>query len=149
MKYSEEAFNVSAKYYSNIQKVEMDEIDKESQEKLLKILLKRFSLELATNPCQNNGIVKVKIKSPFWQDPEEGYQLIDELIESHKFDTFASEYGFYLGDVEYRSNEFYTAYFEIIWDYKSYFESLNKIEKNKESNQLEPKRVKVKLRERR
>ena len=149
MKYNEEAFNVSAKYYPNIQKIEMDEIDKESQEKLLKILLKRFSLELAKNPSQNKGIVKVKIKSPFRQDPEDGYQLINELIESHKFDTFASEYGFYLGNVEYRSNEFYTAYFEIIWDYKSYFEALNKIEKNKKSNQLEPKRVKVKLRERR
>lgn len=125
MKYNDEAFNISAQHYQNIKKIEVDNIDTKLQDKLLKILLKRFSEELKKNPNQNNGIVKVRFKSPFWQDPEEGYNLIKELVESQKFDTFASEYCFYLGDIETRCDEYYTSYFEIIWDYKSYFESLS------------------------
>lgn len=125
MKYNDEAFNISAQYYPNIKETEVDYIDTNLQDKLLKILLKRFSEELEKNPNQNNGIIKVMFKSPFWQDSEEGYNLIKELVESQKFDTFASQYCFYLGDVETRCDEYYTSYFEIIWDYKSYFESLS------------------------
>lgn len=125
MKYNGEAFNISAQNYQRIKSDEIDSDDKKKQDKLLKILLKRFSEELKKNPNQNNGIAKVKFKSPFWQNSEEGYNLIKELVESQKFDTFAREYCFYLGDIESRCDEYYTSYFEIIWDYKSYFESLS------------------------
>ena len=125
MKYNDALFNISAQNYSNIKSTEITSIDKKCQNKLLKILLKRFLEELQKNPDQNNGIAKVKFKSPFWQNSDEGYSLIKKLVESQKFDTFASEYCFYLGDVETRCDDYYTAYFEIIWDYKSYFEFLN------------------------
>lgn len=125
MKYNDEAFKISAQYYPNIKETEVDNKDAKCQDKLLKILLKRFSEELKKNPNENNGIIKVMFKSPFWKDSEEGYNLIKELVESEKFDTFASQYCFYLGDVETRSDEYCDSYFEIIWDYKSYFESLS------------------------
>ncbi len=124
MKYNDNAFNISNQYYQNIQKPKIDNIDKKWQNKLLKILLKRFKEELENNKNQNNGILKVKFKSPFWKDADEGYNLIKELVESDKFDSFASEYCIYLGQKENRCNEYNEDYFEIIWDYKSYFESM-------------------------
>ena len=59
MKYNDKAFNISSQYYSNIQETKIDSIDKKWQNKLLKILLKRFKEELEKNSNQNNGIVKV------------------------------------------------------------------------------------------
>lgn len=127
MKYEEQLFNLSADAYTKVDlfdKTENDEIIKK-QSKLLKILLKRFQEELKNKGNASKGILKVKFNSPFWQDSELGYREIEELIESNNFDSFASQYCFYLGDVEYRYNECYTAYYEIIWDYKTYFEQLS------------------------
>ena len=126
MKYNDKAFNISKQYYPKIQDVKIDNIDKKWQNKLLNILLKRFKEELENNKNQNNGIIKVKFRDQFWKDSEEGYNLIKELVEAGKFDSFASKYFMYLGNVETRYDELHTAYFEIIWDYKSYFELINK-----------------------
>lgn len=125
MKYNDEAFNICSQHYHDIQDIETSKIDRLLQNELLKILLKRFLEELDKSPNQNNGIIKVRIKSAFWQSPEEGYYLIKKLVEESKFDTFASQYCMYLGKVENRCDEYCSAYFEIIWDYKTYFEFLN------------------------
>ena len=59
MKYNDKAFNISAQHYPNIKETEVDNIDTKWQDKLLKILLKRFSEELKKNPNQNSGIINV------------------------------------------------------------------------------------------
>ena len=123
MKFNNEMFNLSQDYYKDIQNVETTDLDKRLQNKLLKVLLKRFKNELKEN--SNTGIIKVKFKNPFWQDAEDGYDLIRMLITLDKFDSFASEYCIYLGNVEDRCDHEHTAYYEIIWDYKTYFENMN------------------------
>ena len=123
MKFNDEMFNLSQDYYKNIKNVETTDLDKRLQNKLLKVLLKRFKNELKEN--SNTGIIKVKFKNPFWQDAEDGYDLIRMLITLDKFDSFASEYCIYLGNVEDRCDHEHTAYYEIIWDYKTYFENMN------------------------
>ena len=123
MKFNNEMFNLSQDYYKDIQNSKTTSSDRKLQNKLLKVLLKRFKNELKENP--NTGIIKIKFKSPFWQNPEEGYDLIRMLIAIDKFDSFASEYCIYLGKVEDRYDEMHTDYYEIIWDYKTYFETMN------------------------
>lgn len=120
MKYNDEAFNISARYYPDIQEVEIDDIDKQRQNKLLQILLKRFSKELEENKANNNGIIKIRFKTSFFAGHDEESNLIEELVESQKFDSFASQYCFYLSD-----SEIFGSYFDIIWDYKTYFEAIS------------------------
>lgn len=140
MKYNDEAFNISAQFYANTSDVEIDNIDKKWQNKLLAILLKRFTNELKQKENQNNGIVKIKFKDRFQQDADDGYHLIKELIDTQKFDSFASQYCFYLGNTDDRYDEYHSAYYEVIWDYKTYFESVSmahiesKIESNPNEN---------------
>ena len=67
-------------------------------------------------------VLKVKFKSPFWQEPDLGYYEIEELVKNNNFDSFARQYCFYLGDVEY--DEGYTDYYEIVWDYRTYYETI-------------------------
>ncbi|MBR2828475.1 MAG: hypothetical protein IKE70_04520 [Bacilli bacterium] len=139
MKYEDQVFNLSADAYTRVElsnNTENDEILKK-QSKLLKILLKRFQEELKTKGNVSQGILKVKFNNPFWQDSELGYREIEELVKSNNFDSFASQYCFYLGDVEYRCDDWYTAYYEIIWDYKTYFEqlSMQQIDIPEKSNQ--------------
>lgn len=141
MKYEDQVFNLSSDAYAKVElsnNTENDEILKK-QSKLLKILLKRFQEELKTNGKASQGILKVKFNSPFWQESELGYREIEELVKSNNFDSFASQYCFYLGDVEYRCDEWYTSYYEIIWDYKTYFEqlSMQQIDITEQSNQKE------------
>ena len=123
MKFNNEMFNLSQDYYKDIQNSKTTSSDRKLQNKLLKVLLKRFKNELKENP--HTGIIKVKFKSPFWQDPEDGYDLIRMLITLDKFDSFASEYCIYLGNIEEKSTQEHTAYYEIIWDYRTYFENMN------------------------
>lgn len=139
MKYEDQVFNLSADAYTSVEQsgnTVNDEI-KRKQSKLLKILLKKFQEELKTKGKVCNGILKVKFNSPFWQDSELGYREIEELVKSNNFDSFASQYCFYLGDVEYRCDDWHTAYYEIIWDYKTYFEqlSMQQIDIPEKSNQ--------------
>ena len=123
MKFNDEMFNLSQDYYNDITNSKTTSLDKRLQNKLLKVLLKKFKDELKEN--SNTGIIKVKFKNPFWQDAEDGYDLIRMLITLDKFDSFASEYCIYLGNVEDRCDHEHTAYYEIIWDYKTYFENMN------------------------
>ena len=74
----------------------------------------------------------MRFQSKFWCEPDEGYDLINELVGSeywkdnvNNFDNFFKNYFIYLGDMNRRSDEFNASYFEIIWDYKSYYEIIN------------------------
>ena len=51
-----------------------------------------------------------------------------------EFDSFAREYCMYLGNTETNSDEYNDAFFEIIWDYRTYFEQINELGNQKGSN---------------
>lgn len=126
MKYDEQVFNLSIDAYNMVEssKVDSNEEVKKKQDKLLKMLLTKFQEELKSKENIGDGILRVKFKSQFWSDFNDGYREIDELVKSNDFDSFASDYCMYIGNREYRCDEYYSTYYEIIWDYKTYFEQL-------------------------
>ena len=127
MKYNEELFNISKQLYDRTIKDQEMNNDERLVNELLQVLLKKFKTELATEQSLK-GIVKVKFKDFFFKDGEEGYALIYQLIHSKKFDELANKYCFYLGNRDSKCDS-YTHFYEIIWDYKTYFEFLDEKEK--------------------
>lgn len=129
MKYDKKLFELSQEVYSKSKNTTDKEV-KQKQKELLKIFLKRFKQELINN--EKNDLLKVRFQCKFWCEPDEGYDLINELVGSeywkdnvNNFDNFFKNYFIYLGDMNRRSDEFNPSYFEIIWDYKSYYEIIN------------------------
>lgn len=148
MKYNDYLFNISSEYYSKIDNETVDNTEEKTErleKELLSILLKRFKESLNDSSIKKNGILKTKFKSRFWSTTDDGYNQIKELVKLGKFDSFANQYCLYLGNVETREDENTCSYFEIIWDYKTYFETLSMHEiekgiafkKNKKYNQSE------------
>lgn len=129
MKYDKKLFELSQEVYSKSKNTTDKEV-KQKQKELLKIFLKRFKQELINN--EENDLLKVRFQCKFWCEPDEGYDLINELVGSeywkdnvNNFDNFFKNYFIYLGDMNRKSDEFNPSYFEIIWDYKSYYEIIN------------------------
>lgn len=129
MKYDKKLFELSQEVYSKSKNTTDKEI-KQKQKELLKIFLKRFKQELINN--EENDLLKVRFQCKFWCEPDEGYDLINELVGSeyckdnvNNLDNFFKNYFIYLGDMNRKSDEFNPSYFEIIWDYKSYYEIIN------------------------
>lgn len=126
MKYNDEIYNLSGDLYDKLN--EEKEIDNKllvKQNKVLKILLDKFKKELKNN-TSNDGILKVQISSDFFTREEEGYDLIVDLIINNQFDSFAREYCMYLSKRFSNKN---SDCLEVLWDYKTYFDtiSINKI----------------------
>ena len=126
MKYNNDYLELSSKACNSTSltnNVCSDEI-KTMQDNLLQTLLKRFKLEFEEGQIYN-GILKIRIKEEFYKDPEEGYKEITELIDKGNFSSFFQNYFIYLGSIKDTCDEFGYAYYEIIWDYKNYFEVLS------------------------
>lgn len=124
MQYNEELFNISLENYlkissKNIEKKDTVKIKKE----LLKLIITKLKKCLNSKTNFHNGILRIKFRSRSTGKTDDGYNEILWLIKTGQFDSFASEFCLYLGNVEYRKNENVDAYFEIIWDYKTYYES--------------------------
>lgn len=130
MKYNEELFNISSQLYSKTNSINEnnDAVEKE----LLKILLNKIKDNLNTLENQINGILKIKFISRVFGSTDEGYKLIEELIKSNKFNDLAANYCIYIANNANSDDQYFSTYYEIIWDYKTYFETLNmnKNEKN-------------------
>ena len=135
MKYDEQVFGLSVEAYNTVESTNnnTDNEIKEKQNNLLKILLTKFKEQLDTKKNDNDGILKVRFENKFYSDFNDGYREIDELVQSNNFDSFASDYCIYIGDIERRCNECYSAYYEIIWDYKTYYEQLRESKEGKET----------------
>ena len=128
IKYDEKLYNLGLEAYKNINIPKKNERGfSEKKNKFIKLLLRKFKKELRQQEY-NNGIIKVRFERKFWSDFNDGYNELKELITSLDFDinSFLSEYCMYIGDIEYRCNEYTDAYFEIIWDYKTYYEHMFK-----------------------
>lgn len=127
MKYENKLFNLSAEAYNKMSLHTNVVIKEESNEqsKLLKILFEKFKEELESQQDSNLGILRVKFIQGFWKTPELGYTEISRLVKNNTFNFFANQYCIYLGNVENNCDERHDAYYEIIWDYKTYFEQLS------------------------
>lgn len=131
MKYDEQAFIMSYDAYNKVELINnKDEAIKSKQDKVLKLLLGKFQEQLESKEKLEEGILKIKFKSIFFSNFNDGYHEIDELVKSNNFDYFAREYCMYLGEVERRCDEYNDAYYEVIWDYKTYFEQLRENKNN-------------------
>ena len=131
MRYDEQAFIMSYDAYNKTELTKSkDDAIKNKQDKVLKLLLGKFEEQLKSKQELEEGILKIEFKSIFYSDFNDGYREIDELVKSNNFDDFAREYCMYLGEVEHRCDEYNDAYYEVIWDYKTYFEQLRENKNN-------------------
>lgn len=103
---------------------------KSKQNQLLKILLERFKRKINDQDL-NTDIIKIRIKKDFYKGPEEGFELLEELVEAKKFNRFARKNFMYLSNYQFECDAHETECYEIAWNYKQYYESLN----SKESSQ--------------
>ncbi len=94
----------------------------QKQEELLRILLERFSKELQKQSLQKNGLMRVKIQGGFFHEKEPGFKSLLELRNKNQLEQFLKEYCFYIGEVQELEDPSHRPFFEIIWDYKNYFE---------------------------
>ena len=142
MIYNEDLFNISSEYYVKTDIKNTDVIDEETlqlEKQLLQILLKRFRNIINDKSRNCNGLLKTKFRSRFLSKTDDGYEQIKRLIKLGKFDSFASDYCLYLGNVGYSEEKNCIYYYEIVWDYKTYFETLNMYETKDTLNTKENK----------
>lgn len=127
MKYNDELFNISSEYYSKIDKEAVDNVDERTtclERELLAVLLKIVRESLNDGTIKQNGLLKIK----FCSTMADGYSQIEELIKLGRFDSFANQYCLYLGNIEKSEDENLDSYYEIVWDYRTYFEILSMYE---------------------
>ena len=125
MKYKKEIFDLSQRAYEEMNTTTTcDDDTHRKQLATLRLILRKFQEELIKRP-NTNGIIRAKFESRFYSDFNDGYNEINDLVKTNNFDSFASECCMYIGEVETTCDEYHTAYYEIIWDYKTYYEVLN------------------------
>ncbi len=126
MKYNKDLFDLSAfacSYISTNNDELTDEV-KAVQARLMPMLLKKFKDYLEFS-CHQEGLVTVKFVKNFFSDSKnDGYDEIEYLVHKGAFKEFASEYCIYLGQSESRFSDYHTPYYELTWDYKTYFEKV-------------------------
>ena len=122
MKYNDEIYNLSGNFYDNLNETkELDNTIVNKQNKLLKILLNKLKQELNNNNS-NDGIIRIKISSDYAKKEEEGYDLIVDLITENQFDSFARDYCIYVCKIFSNKKD---NFIEILWDYKTYFDTIS------------------------
>ena len=81
-----------------------------------------------------------------------GYHEIYELVRLKKFNTLFRHYNIYVQDSSSIQDEGHDAYFELIWDYRTYMDSLKnsemqekveRFEKEKKYNKYKTKKEEV------
>lgn len=115
MKYNEELFDISKEYASRVEVVSFDKSVK-LEEYILNILLDKYKKNLKVKDKKCDGILKVRIRSV-----DDGYFEIEELINTGKFTSFGNDYCIYISKIHNG------AYIDLIWDYKTYFETLSSL----------------------
>ncbi len=124
MKYDEQLFNLSEIAHATSKPT--GEVSKEIRQKqsiALRKLLEKFQCQLLERKSDDR-FLRFVFRKIFWNDFDDGYDIIDELVRSGNFDSFASEYCMYISNVERRCDENNDAYYEVIWYYRTYFENL-------------------------
>ena len=143
MKFEENLFNISSNAYELEDTFDTSEDENvlKLQKELIKELFKKFEEELKPERqpySLQNGIIKVYFVDHWRCACEKGFSLISDLVESGNFDSFAREYCIYLGQFKERTQPFTNQFYEVIWDYKTYFEQ---IRMHQDANVQETKKV--------
>ena len=94
MKYNKKLYDTSMMLSAYTARTKRSEEILKKQRELFKIIVKRFS-----QIKESEGLACVTFVSKFYQEPDEGYNLIRE----------------------YLCDEYHTSYFEITWDYQNYY----------------------------
>lgn len=125
MKYNKDLFELG-KYYSSIEREEKkDYVIENTKKRLLTILEERLGF-IMTSCEEVDDLIKLEFKSNLFGKDDEGYNEIKILLKYNAFDSFARDYCIYLKEAHIRYNES-TAYIILVWDYKTYYESLEKM----------------------
>lgn len=118
MKYDNELFILSEFFSHNtINKKDNREIS-DKKRKLFRIVLKEFRKE--TN--LQEGCCKIKFMDRFWGECDKGYTLVKELLENDAFKSFSADYLIYITDSSSLYDESHASFYELTWDYQTYFE---------------------------
>ena len=88
-----------------------------------KLILSEFCKK-AKEEKPEDGLIKVTFTSRWWSTVDNGYHEINDLLRLSKFNTLFRHYNIYIGDSSYLEDEYHNAYFELIWDYKTYLDGL-------------------------
>lgn len=145
MKFDDKLFEMSKRVTDDftVSKREDTQEDRLLKNSLMSVLLKRINDILEKENTNLDDLIKIRINSCYWGKPEKGYEEIKELIKRNLLDDFLRDYSMYLGKVRTTSDVLADAFYEIIFDYKTYYENAinytnenilvlkNKIEKNK------------------
>lgn len=137
MKYSNDIFKLSAEVHdkNDLLSNDIDENIKKKQDKLLEVLIKRIKEKIEFENRQNleDSFFRIKIFNPYGSNFDSEYKEIDELVKSNNFDSFAREYCMYLEKIEPSNDAWKINYYEVIWDYKTYFEQLKSTKSGKKA----------------
>ncbi len=118
MKYDNELFLLSEFFSHNtINKKDNREIS-DKKRKLFRIVLKEFRKE--TN--LQEGFCKIKFMDRFWGECDKGYTLVKELVENDAFKSFSKDYLIYITDFSNFYDDSHSSFYELTWDYQTYFE---------------------------
>ena len=125
MKYDEKIYFLSELLNQREEKDSPDKEIKEKQKRLLELIFAKYCKLIESGENLDEDLLRINFEQRFYQNPEKGYDEVDDLYRSNNLDSFLREYCMYLGDCEFRCDEFYTAYYEIVWDHKAYYEQAN------------------------
>ena len=125
MAYNNDIDSITAQFYAQRNKEGNNNIVQKWQDDLLLILSSSFLRKLNDEENDDKGLVIVKFEKPFLKMADNGYFLVENLVDSQQFDSFAREYAISLGKIDSRCDEYHTAYYEVIWNYRKYFASFS------------------------
>lgn len=125
MAYNNDIDSITAQFYAQRNKEGNNNIVQKWQDDLLLILSSSFLRKLNDEENDDKGLVIVKFEKPFLKMADNGYFLVENLVDSQQFDSFARKYAISLGKIDSRCDEYHTAYYEVIWNYRKYFASFS------------------------
>ena len=118
MKYDNELFLLSEFFSHNTPSKKDSRETSVKKRKLFRIVLNEFRKE--TN--LQEGCCKIKFTDRFWGECDKGYTLVKELLENDAFQSFSADYLIYITDFSNLYDESHSSFYELTWDYQTYFE---------------------------
>lgn len=98
----------------------IENINKQNQ--LLKILFEEFKKVISQKECMDKEPLKIRFKSRISGNCNNVFKAINEFLKSNSFDFFEKNYHIYLEKTDYSYAESDDAYYDIVWDFKTFFE---------------------------
>lgn len=122
MKYNEELFDISKEYTDRVEPILSSKETSELESRVLDVLIKRYKKMLSVEDKKHDGVLKIRLRGE-----DEGYYELKRLVKLNKFTSFASEYCIYIKKEQEKTSG---DYFDLIWDYKTYFDTLSSLKQS-------------------